>query len=164
MKNKIDIRVLGPGDLCTVKELSYIMIAAWRAGFRNILPDSVIEQYTQFEPCTDMFRQILSSGIGTMYLAQLKGQSVGLLYWLPEGGTARIEALLTVPEVWGKGVATALMDRALADSTAFSSPTVWPFRENHRAKRFYEKHGFTPTGHTRMGDAWEVEYVYIPSR
>ena len=164
MENKIDIRMLGPNDLSAAKELSYIMIAAWRSGFRNILPDSIIEKYTRFDPCADMFRQIIASGTGTMYLAQLKGQSVGLLYWLPEGGTARIEALLTVPEVWGKGVAAALMDRALADSTAFSALTVWPFRENHRAKRFYEKHGFTPTGRTRMGDAGEVEYVYIPSR
>ena len=160
----IQIKRLAAEDIAVTNDLVHIMIGAWQSGFRNILPDSVIEQYTQFEPCTDMFRQILSSGIGTMYLAQLKGQSVGLLYWLPEGGTARIEALLTVPEVWGKGVAAALMDRALADSTAFSSLTVWPFRENHRAKRFYEKHGFTPTGRTRMGDAGEVEYVYIPSR
>ena len=161
MENKIDIHVLGPDDLSAAKELSNIMIAAWRSGFRHILPDSVIEKYTQFEPCTNMFQQILASGIGTMYLAQLKGQSVGLLYWLPEGETARIEALLTVPTVWGKGIASALMEQALADTAGFQAVTVWPFAENRRARRFYEKQGFSPTGNSRMGDAEEIEYIYI---
>ncbi len=94
-----------------------------------------------------------------MYLAKLDGRSVGLLYRLSEGETARIEALLTVPEVWGKGIAGALMAQALADTSSYKSVTVWPFRENHRARRFYEKHGFSPTGRTRMGDAEETEYV-----
>ena len=159
MENKIDIHVLGPNDLSAAKELSYIMIAAWRSGFRHILPDSVIEKYTQLEPCTNMFRQILTSSIGTMYLAQLNGQPVGLLYWVPEGETARIEALLTVPTVWGKGIAPALMAQALTDTADFQAVTVWPFAENRRARRFYEKQGFSPTGNIRMGDASEIEYA-----
>ena len=102
-------------DISDAEPLAQIMIAAWRSGFRGILPDAVIQTYTRFDPCTDMFRQIIRSGIGTMYLAQLDGQAVGLLYLLPEGETARIEALLTVPAVWGKGVAAALLEQAIAD-------------------------------------------------
>ena len=93
-----------------------------------------------------------------MYLATLNDQPAGLLYWLPEGTSARIEALLTVPETWGKGIAAALMARTLEDTRC--TLTVWPFTENHRARRFYEKQGFHPTGNTRTGDADEIEYVY----
>lgn len=137
------------------------MIAAWRSGFRGILPDATIDKYTQFAPCADMFQQILSSGTGTMYLARLGDTASGLLYWLPEGNTVRIEALLTIPEVWGEGVAAALMNRVLADTVGFHTISVWPFAENHRARRFYEKHGFSPSGRSRMGDANEVEYLRI---
>ena len=42
--------MLGPNDLSAAKELSYIMIAAWRSGFRNILPDSIIEKYKTSNP------------------------------------------------------------------------------------------------------------------
>ena len=96
-----------------------------------------------------------------MYLARLGDTASGLLYWLPEGNTARIEALLTIPEVWGEGVAAALMNRVLADTVGFHTISVWPFAENHRARRFYEKHGFSPSGRSRMGDANEVEYLRI---
>ena len=158
-KSEILIRPLTCHDISAAEELARIMIAAWRSGFRGILPDSVLEVYTRFEPCVDMFRQIIASGEGIMYLAQLDGQAVGLLYRLSEGENIRIEALLTVPEVWGKGVAAALLENAVSDASSCKSITVWPFAENHRARRFYEKHGFSATGNSRMGDASEIEYA-----
>jgi len=141
--------------------LAYIMIAAWRSGFRGILPDTVIEKYTVFPGVKAMFSQLLASDTGTMYLASLNEEPVGLLYRLDEGRDARIEALLTIPEVWGKGVSSALMERALKDvkEAGYSAIHVWPFAENHRARRFYEKHRFHLSGQSRMGDAAEVEYI-----
>ena len=161
MQNDMDVQIkqLLPDDISFSEDLANILIAAWRCGFRDILPKDTIEKYTQSEPCTQMFRQLIASGIGNLYLARMDGRSVGLLYWLPEEESARIEALLTVPEVWGKGIAAALMERALADASSYSEVTVWPFAQNKRARRFYEKHGFSPTGRTRMGDSEEMEYV-----
>ncbi len=160
MQNDMDIQIkqLNSSEVSFSEDLARILISAWQSGFRDILPEETIEKYTQFTPCCAMFRHILTSGVGTMYLAKLDDKSVGLLYWLPEGDSFRIEALLTVPEVWGTGVAAALIERTLAD--AGGSVTVWPFAKNHRARRFYEKHGFTTTGNTRKGDAEEVEYVH----
>lgn len=141
--------------------LANILISAWRSGFQGILPDSVIEKYTQVSGVTAMFSQLLASGSGTMYLATLDGKPMGLLYWLEEQGDARIEALLSIPESWGKGVGAALMERALADIKAagYSVIHVWPFADNRRARRFYEKQGFHPSGQTRMGDTVEAEYL-----
>ena len=161
MRNNTEIliRSLTSHDISAAEDLARIMIAAWRSGFRGILPDSVIETYTRFEPCSNMFRQLIASGKGTLYLAQFDGQAAGLLYLLCEEGNARIEALLTRPEIWGKGVAAALLQRAVTDAASCRSVTVWPFAENHRARRFYEKHGFCATGSSRMGDAPEIEYA-----
>lgn len=142
--------------------LASIMISAWKSAFRGILSDAIIQQYTHAENCKNMFSQILASGVGTMYIAKMNTQPMGLLYWLSESrNDARIEALLTIPEPWGKGVGAALMERALADVTAlgYSAVHVWPFAENHRARRFYEKNGFQSTEQTRMEDALEMEYV-----
>lgn len=163
MENSIEIRLATPDDSET---LARIMIAAWHSAFRGILSDDTIEQYTQFEPCAAMFSQILESGIGTMYLAELDSQPMGLLYWLPESQEdVRIEALLTIPKAWGKGIGAALMEQVLLDAKAagYSTVHVWPFSENHRAKHFYEKFGFQATGRTRMGDALELEYVIFLS-
>lgn len=141
--------------------LSGIMKSAWRAGFHGILSDAIIEQYTQPDSCTAMFAQILASGDGTMYLARKSGIPAGLLFWLSEGDSLRIEALLTIPEVWGHGVGAALIEAALADGirTRKDFIRVWPFVKNARARRFYEKWGFVPTGEHRTSDALEIEYI-----
>lgn len=156
------IKIIHPADASHAKTLATIMISAWRSAFRGILPDDTIAQYTQFGPCAAMFSQILASGVGTMYLAELDSQPMGLLYWLPESQKGvRIEALLTISDAWGKGIGAALIDQALSDMAAsgFTTAHVWPFAENHRARRFYQKHGFAPTGNSRQGDALELEYV-----
>ena len=155
----ISIRPVRPEDAAA---LAQIMIAAWRSGFRGILSEEIIDKYTQFQPCREMFTQLLASGAGTMYLAEGNSQPMGLLFWLEEENhTARIEALLTCPEAWGKGIAAALMERCVTDAKAAGCDTlqVWPFADNHRAKRFYKKHHFLPTGATRTGDALEEEYI-----
>lgn len=160
---EITVLSLAESSEALVESLSHIMIAAWRSGFRGILDDSIIEKYMEFPGVKTMFAQILASGIGTMYLAQFDGQPMGLLYWLEEDSNARIEALLTIPEAWGKGVGAALLERAMDDAKAAgcASLHVWPFAKNHRARRFYEKHNFRPTGQERLGDALEVEYVHF---
>lgn len=155
----ISIKIAQPDN---ASSLARIMIAAWRAGFHGILPEETIDKYTQYEPCRDMFHQLLASDVGTMYLAQMDGRPMGLLYWLEEENhTARIEALLTCPEAWGTGVAAELMARCISDArtAGCSALQVWPFTDNHRAKRFYEKHHFLPTGNSRTGDAMETEYI-----
>lgn len=141
--------------------LAGIMKSAWCAGFRGILSDAIITQYTKPDTCTAMFSQILASGEGTMYLARKNGVPTGLLYLLSEGDSLHIEALLTVPEVWGHGVGAALMETALADGVRAQKEfiRVWPFAKNARARKFYEKWGFTPTGAHRSSDALEVEYI-----
>ncbi|WP_457254738.1 N-acetyltransferase family protein [Pedococcus sp. P5_B7] len=42
-------------------------------------------------------------------------------------------------DLWGSGLATELMD-------AVPSRLLWCLRENHRARRFYERLGWRPTG------------------
>ena len=150
-----------PAVLEDAEALVHIMIAAWRSAFRGILSDAVIEKYTDFEGCRAMFSQLLSADFGVLYLALLEERPMGLLCLVPESPEeARIEALLTIPDAWGRGVGPALMETALeaAHDGGFTSVCVWPFAENHRARRFYEKWGFAPTGRERLGDAPEIEY------
>lgn len=142
--------------------LADIMIGAWRSAFQDILSHAVMEHYTRKDACTAMFSQILASGQGHMYLASLNSKPMGLLYWLEETeAEVRLEALLTVPDAWGKGVGAALMEAALLDmmQAGYQSVHVWPFAQNLRAQKFYQKFGFLPSGVSRMGDAREVEYI-----
>jgi len=88
--------------------------------------------------------------------AELADPDVAVLVSIDEAGVmtgfgARRHAELlhfgTAPATWGSGLASDLHDALLA---------TWPsgtgrlrlrvFRDNHRARRFWEKHGWEPTG------------------
>lgn len=74
---------------------------------------------------------------------------------------AEIVAIHSLPESWGTGLGHAMLAEALkqiGEGTVF----LWAFRENRRARRFYEKHGFHWDGSERISEfegAAEVRYV-----
>ena len=78
----------------------------------------------------------------------------GLGYAVARRG--RLEALYVVPEAWGTGVA----DRLYADAAAVAGPgaTLWVLRDNGRGRRFWERHGWEPTGEEDVTNAVELLY------
>jgi putative acetyltransferase len=58
--------------------------------------------------------------------------------------TGYLDQIVVAPEHWGKGIALALLDEAKTLSPA--SITLLVNKDNLRAIRFYEKHGFVYDG------------------
>jgi putative acetyltransferase len=83
---------------------------------------------------------------GTILVAELHGRAVGLA----AVGDCRLSNLYVLPELWGAGVAKELHDAALAELAGCDEITLWTLEENHRARRFYEKHGWRLNGETRV--------------
>ncbi|MGL4738211.1 MAG: GNAT family N-acetyltransferase, partial [Cellulosilyticaceae bacterium] len=105
---------------------------------------------------------------GTFYIAFLNEQPCGELFWcnagegLPE--EAQIIAIHSLENSWGTGVGKAMIDRALADihKSGMRKVGLWVFKDNMRARRFYEKCGFRHQGEEKtsdFGDVIEVKYV-----
>jgi GNAT superfamily N-acetyltransferase len=75
-----------------------------------------------------------------------------------------VRSLFVGPAVWGGGVGSALLLRALAGLAAmgFAEATLWSFATNERANRFYERHGFERDGSEQRDEVWggllEVRY------
>ncbi len=64
--------------------------------------------------------------------------------------TAEITGFYSHPAAWGTGIAAALMTRANDElAKRFGTVIVWAARDAARARRFYEKVGFQPTGSAR---------------
>ena len=80
------------------------------------------------------------------------------------GRVAELYALYVRPPWWSTGTGRALMERVLARTGAagYQAITLWVLRDNERARRFYERAGFTPDGATNvlagLGDIPEVRY------
>lgn len=73
-----------------------------------------------------------------LFAAERDGELVGLLALVPED--CRIDQLFVAPQEKGSGIGRRLMDRAkseLPERIALVTHT-----DNHRARTFYEQHGF----------------------
>jgi GNAT superfamily N-acetyltransferase len=81
-----------------------------------------------------------------------------------DGSVAELYALYVRPAWWSTGTGRALMERVLARSSraGYLSIALWVLRDNHRARRFYERAGFAPDGATnvleRVGGVTELRY------
>jgi len=63
-----------------------------------------------------------------------------------------LDALYVLPEAWGSGIADRLHDAGVTALRAagVERARLWVLEENHRARRFYERRGWTADGTTRV--------------
>ncbi len=78
-------------------------------------------------------------------LAELDGNIVGFITVNLKNGY--IDQLASVPEEWGRDIGNRLMEEAKRLSPTGVSLKVNAV--NHRARRFYEKHGLIVSGHEK---------------
>jgi GNAT superfamily N-acetyltransferase len=67
-----------------------------------------------------------------------------------------VEALYVVPEAWGSGAADTLYGHAA--EIAGVPATLWVLEENVRARRFWERRGWRPTGERDESGKTELRY------
>lgn len=88
---------------------------------------------------------------GTIALASCAGKVVGFVAWQDD----EVEALYVLPSAAGCGVGGHLLDAAVG------ATRLWVLEDNRHARRFYERRGWSPSGHLRQqyGPVRELEYV-----
>jgi GNAT superfamily N-acetyltransferase len=80
------------------------------------------------------------------------------------GEVAELYALYVHPAWWSTGTGRALMDQVLAKvcATGYRCITLWVLEANARARRFYQRAGFTPDGARHvlddLGGVTEIRY------
>jgi RimJ/RimL family protein N-acetyltransferase len=98
---------------------------------------------------------------GEVLVAERNGRAVGIAgmqaCWL--------HGFYVRPEWWGTDVAGELHDAALAAAPDCPELRLWVLEENHRARRFYAKHGWRQNGDTRVvpfpPNPLDVGYSYV---
>jgi putative acetyltransferase len=80
--------------------------------------------------------------IATIMVAEADGSLIGFVTVVPDSGY--LDQIVVVPESWSSGAALALLEEAKRLSPA--GLTLHVNKDNSRALRFYEKHGFVIQG------------------
>ena len=145
-----------------MKRLGHIMAVSFRAAFGEIVTGETMEVCAREDRCAALLERIFLEG--KMHF--LVGEDSGMLVWQETEGDPEIVAIHSLPETWGTGLGQAMLTEAL-ERIGNRPVFLWAFKENARARRFYEKHGFGWDGSQRVSDfdgALEVRYVRVNSR
>ena len=141
--------------------LADIFVAAWRAGYRGVVADEVIDAL-DVEIWTGTFAELLQSAdFRTAVWRSDDGTALGFARFGPDPDLSRATAgylasLYVHPAAAGRGLGRALLDHAVSEMTAAgrTRQSLWVFAGNSRARSLYERAGFTATGARRTDPRW----------
>ena len=153
---EMDMRVR-KGEFEDMKLAGHIMSVSFQTAFSDFVTRQTMDACAGEADCTALLEGAFRAGNVNFLL----GENSGMLAWQMGEDAAEIVAIHTLPESWGTGLGSALLAEALkqiGERMVF----LWAFKENKRARRFYEKHGFHWNGEERVSEfdgALEVRYV-----
>ncbi len=129
-------------------EVSRIYEEIWKTAYRGIVPQAYLDGI----PAGRWAEALDRAGWDTLVLTEgerlIGTSSVCASRWPDWPGFGEIVSLYLLPESMGKGYGKALLAAAvkrLAEQ-GFRDALLWVLEENRRARRFYERAGFTLTG------------------
>jgi GNAT superfamily N-acetyltransferase len=134
--------------------------AAWDAVG---LVEQRLGELVPFEQRVRMFENGMEemSSDARVWVAELEGDVLGLAVCRREGAEAELRDLYVVPTAWGSGVARALHQTALDwMRDGAGAAILWVAEANPRARRFYEREGWTEDGETRQSPLGPRELRY----
>lgn len=172
----VQVRAATPAD---AEGITDVQVASWRAGYAHVFPESLLYAddfdssrrafWTgwRFAPGHRLAVAVeISDDDGTERV--LAFSNYGPERERARGVTGRGElyAFYAHPDAWGTGAAPALMQftEERLQAEGFQSAVLWVLDDNPRARRFYEKFGWSATGIEAEFDAYcevevpEVEY------
>lgn len=134
-----------------------IMVTSFRTAFAEFVSPETMDVCTNPDNCRAMLESIYLEG--KMHF--LMGSDQGFLCWQETEDGVEIAAIHSLPVSWGTGLGHAMLTEALKQ-IGDRPVHLWAFKENTRARRFYEKHGFHWDGNERgsvFDGTLEVRYV-----
>jgi GNAT superfamily N-acetyltransferase len=137
--------------------------AAWNATIGPIVEQS-LDDLMPFAARVAMYRSSIgrASDQGRAWVAERAGEIVGTAIALRESPVSvELRDLYVVPSAWGTGISGSLMSDAL-ESVAVGAQDafLWVGEANARARRFYEREGWTPDGESRTSQLGPLELRY----
>jgi GNAT superfamily N-acetyltransferase len=143
--------------------IAIVHVRSWQGAYRGLLPQEYLDG---LDPAgrVGWWRQALERtqwpAAGTL-VAVSDGQVSGFAHVGPtrddgdgDGRVGEVTAIYVLPEAWGTGLGRALMTAALGElaTAGYESATLWVLESNARARRFYERAGWSADGSVKQDD------------
>ena len=142
----MEIRYLSPDD--DIYAVSNVYEQSWKYAYQNIIP----QQYLDSIPA-GRWAKGLENNRDSCLVAVEEGRIAGTSSirgsrWEKYSDYGEIISIYFLPEYMGKGYGKLLLERAVEElhKRGFQKVLLWVLEENARARRFYDKCGFSPVG------------------
>ncbi len=153
--------------------LAAVHVRSWQAAYRGIVPDAVLnslsverraafwaDTITDLQPPTGIWVAEHDGAVaGFVHVRRSKDHGA-------EPSVGEVGAIYLIPEAWSRGLGRALLDTAVVElgRNGFEAATLWVFRDNARARRFYERAGWAPDGEAKSIEIGGVSLVEVRYR
>jgi GNAT superfamily N-acetyltransferase len=134
------------------RAIAEFQTTAWLDAYRGLVPDAYLDRMTVEDREQRWSERLLRGDRKVMLAVGATGRVIGVVSWIDgteDGGrlpTVELATLYIHRDWYGSGIARALLDHALGSSAAW----LWVFEHNARARTFYAKQGFQPSGEVQI--------------
>lgn len=131
-----------------IKIISSIHASSWKIAYKGIVPQRYLDEL-RYDFWESAFQNWISNNILTAQLVYDNEIPVGIIAYgksrddkFPEWG--EIVSVYLLPSYFKKGYGQKMLEAALDDlkKKGFQYCYLWILKENHNARKFYEKNGF----------------------
>jgi GNAT superfamily N-acetyltransferase len=152
----MDVR---PATVDDARTIETIRVYTWRAAYRHVLPAEELDALPIDE--TRWAQRIAEPPAGWgIFVAEDEGRVIGFAGIGPsrdEHGLGELYAIYVRPSRWSTGAGRALILRAEEElAEQYAEATLWVLEDNPRARRFYERAGWTADGARKAEERFGV--------
>lgn len=134
-------------------EVGRLYVRSWQAGYKGLLPQAYLDGLeasrwnSKFTDLPGSFVITDGDTIAGHSCARAAADEA-------MSGWGEVWTLYVLPEYWGKGFGTALLENSVSwlNGQNFDRVYLWALDSNTRARRFYEHRGFSETSDTLQCD------------
>lgn len=137
--------------------IASVHVCSWKWAYRGILPDSYLDNLSTADRGKMHAERLADEGDTRTWIAERDGMIVGFASTGPSRdpdallGDAEVGAIYLLEDAVGTGIGAAIFEHATTDLLArgYKRITLWVLTTNGRARRFYEKSGWTLEGSSK---------------
>ena len=134
-------------------DIANISIEGWRFAYKGIMPDETLNTLDANARAEGRAAYIKENPLSSIVCTE-NNKLVGFVDYEKcrdsdsSDSTGEVWAIYVLPEYIGQGIGRELFSKALADLSqrGFTDASVWVLQQNHIARGFYERQGFTADG------------------
>lgn len=149
-----------------IEAVSTVRVRGWQFAYAGLMPQSHLDAMTVAADAARR-RSMFTAGRSVNLVTELDGNVVGWASFGPcrdedaDPGDGELYALYVHPDHLSTGIGRALMGQVLEQAAALGHAVLrlWVLEHNVRARRFYERAGFTPDG---AAEPYEVDGTLVP--